>query len=54
METLDFRKHYEAMTDEEVLNLATDSGQLSSEARSSLECELSRRGIDRGEVDKYD
>jgi hypothetical protein len=54
METLDFRNHYGAMTDGRVLNLATDSGQLSPEARSSLECELSRRGIGRAEVDKYD
>jgi hypothetical protein len=32
METLDFSKRYEAMTNEELLNLATDTGQLNPEA----------------------
>ena len=32
MDTLDFSKRYEAMTNEELLNLATDTGQLSPEA----------------------
>jgi hypothetical protein len=53
METLDFRKQYEAMTDEELLNLAMDSEQLSPEARNSFDSELSRRGIGRGKIDEY-
>jgi hypothetical protein len=53
METLDFRKQYEAMTDETLLNLAMDSEQLSREARNSLDSELSRRGIGRGKIDEY-
>jgi len=53
METLDFRKQYEAMTNEELLNLAMDSEQLSPEARNSLDSELSRRGIGRGKIHEY-
>jgi hypothetical protein len=53
METLDFSKQYEAMTSDELMNLATDSEQLSPEARSSLAKELSRRGINRGEINQY-
>jgi len=53
METLDFRKQYEAMTDDELLNLARDSDQLSPEGRNSLDSELSRRGIGRDEIDEY-
>jgi hypothetical protein len=45
METLDFRKQYEAMTNEELLNLAMDSEQLNPEARNSLDSELSRRDV---------
>ena len=50
METLDFRKQYEAMTNEELLNLAMDSEQLNPEARNWLDSELSRRGIGRGKI----
>ena len=53
METLDFRKQYEAMTNEELLNLAMDSEQLNPEARNSLDSELSRRGIGRGKIHEY-
>jgi hypothetical protein len=53
METLDFRKQYEAMTNEELLNLAMDSEQLIAEARNALDSELSRRAIGRGEVEEY-
>jgi len=53
METLDFRKQYEAMTNEELLNLAMDSEQLNPEARNWLDSELSRRGIGRGKIHEY-
>lgn len=53
METLDFRKQYEAMTDEELLNLAMNSEQLIAEARTALDSELSRRGIGRGDVEEF-
>jgi hypothetical protein len=49
----DFRKQYEAMTKEELLNLALNSEQLSPDARSSLDSELLRRGIGRCEIHKY-
>jgi hypothetical protein len=50
---LDLRMQYEAMTNEELLNLAKDSEQLSTEARNLLGSELLRRGIRRGEVGEY-
>jgi len=53
METLDFRKQYEAITNEELLNLAMDSEQLNPEARNWLDSELSRRGIGRGKIHEY-
>jgi len=42
---LGFDKQYRSMTDDEFLNVATDSQHLTSEARNSLNGKLSRRRI---------
>lgn len=51
---LDFDEQYRSMTDDELLNVARDSQDLTSEARNSLNSELSRRRISSGEVNKYE
>ena len=53
MQVGDFAKEYQSKTDEELLRLAKDSDQLTSEARSYLDSELVRRGIDRDRVRGY-
>jgi len=51
---LDFGEQYRSMTDDELLNVARDSQDLTPEARNSLNGELSRRRISSGELSKYD
>jgi hypothetical protein len=51
---LDFDGQYRSMTDDELLNVARDSQDLTPEARNSLNGELSRRRINSGEVSKYE
>jgi hypothetical protein len=51
---LDFNEQYRSMTDDELLNVARDSGHLMPEARNSLDGELSRRRITTGQITKYD
>ena len=53
MEALDFRKQYEAMTNEELLSLALDAEQLSPEARNTLDSELSSRVIGRSKINEH-
>jgi len=51
---MDFDERYRGMTDDELLNVAGDSQHLTTEARNSLNGELSRRRITGGEVSKYE
>jgi hypothetical protein len=53
MEILDFRTQYETMTDDQLLNLAIDSSELSPVAREWFEGELSKRRIGRREIEEY-
>jgi hypothetical protein len=50
---LDFDEQYRNMTDDELVNVARDSQDLTPEAKNSLNGELSRRRISNGEVSKY-
>ena len=45
MKTDDFARQYQVKTDVELLRLAMDSEQLTSEARASLTSEIAKRGI---------
>jgi large-conductance mechanosensitive channel len=49
-----FDEQYRSMTDEELLNLARDSQDLTPQARSSLDGELSKRRITSCEVASYE
>jgi len=51
---LNFDEQYQSMTDEELLNVARDSQDLTPEARNSLNGELSRRRITSGQITKYE
>lgn len=50
----DFDEQYRSMTDGELLNVARDVQDLTPEARNSLNGELSRRRISRGQVSEYE
>jgi hypothetical protein len=50
---LDFDEQYRSMTDDELLNVAEDSQDLTPEARNSLKGELARRRLGISEVSKY-
>src|ERR1700690_3088638 len=49
MQIHDLARAYETKTDEELLELATESGQLTPEAHSALTTELAKRRIDSSE-----
>ncbi len=51
---LNFDEQYQSMTDDELLNVARDSQDLTPEARNSLNGELSRRRITTGQITKYE
>jgi hypothetical protein len=51
---LNFDEQYQSMTDEELLNVARDSQDLTPEARNSLNGELSRRRMTSGQITKYE
>ena len=50
MQIQDFVRVYQAKSDEELVQLMADQGQLTAEARLALESELSRRQISVGEI----
>jgi hypothetical protein len=53
MQAGDFAKEYQAKTDEELLRLAMDSEQLTSEAKTYLTSEFARRGINAEELSAF-
>jgi hypothetical protein len=50
---VDFDRNYQTKTHDELMQLAVDSTDLSPEAELSLSNELSKRGINRKEVEAY-
>jgi hypothetical protein len=44
MQPQDFRRHYEQLTDDELLSVAADSGHLVPEAAAGLNAEIGKRG----------
>jgi len=53
METVDFDQRYRTKTNEELMELALDSDDLSPEARDSLNNALSKRRIEKNDIDEY-
>jgi hypothetical protein len=53
METVDFEHRYRTKTNEELMELALDTDDLSLEARDALKSALSKRQIEKKDIDEY-